>query len=102
MLVRQENVYVIHPTTTISIVKYQISTLLIFINDWLFFVFSDRTLKQRCETVEKFTTGIYNILVATDVAARGLNFPLVQYVINFDLYDMITATIYKENLIHLI
>lgn len=48
---------------------------------------ADRTLKQRCETVEKFTTGIYNILVATDVAARGLNFPLVQYVINYDLPD---------------
>ena len=100
MLVRQENVYVIHPTTHHP--HRQISTLQIFINDWLFFVFSDRTLKQRCETVEKFTTGIYNILVATDVAARGLNFPLVQYVINYDLYDMMIATICKENLIHLI
>lgn len=53
-----------------------------------FFNFSDRTLKQRFEAADKFTKGFYNILVATDVAARGLNFPHVFHIINFDLPEM--------------
>uniref|UniRef100_A0A914LKS3 RNA helicase n=1 Tax=Meloidogyne incognita TaxID=6306 RepID=A0A914LKS3_MELIC len=46
---------------------------------------SDLTLKMRYQAVSKFATDQCDVLVATDVGARGLNFPNVQYVINYDL-----------------
>uniref|UniRef100_A0A1I8BGI2 RNA helicase n=1 Tax=Meloidogyne hapla TaxID=6305 RepID=A0A1I8BGI2_MELHA len=46
---------------------------------------SDLTLKMRYEAVSRFATDQCDVLVATDVGARGLNFPNVQYVINYDL-----------------
>nr|CAD2169371.1 unnamed protein product [Meloidogyne enterolobii] len=44
-----------------------------------------RTLKQRTEAVEKFKKGEYDILVSNDLLARGMNFPNVDHVINYDL-----------------
>ncbi|CAF3473094.1 unnamed protein product [Rotaria sp. Silwood1] len=47
----------------------------------------DRTQRQRTEAVQQFTNGKCPILVATSVAARGLDFPLIGYVVNYDLPD---------------
>ncbi|CAF3633797.1 unnamed protein product [Rotaria socialis] len=47
----------------------------------------DRTQQQRHQAVQDFTTGNCPILVATSVAARGLDFPLIGYVVNYDLPD---------------
>jgi len=41
--------------------------------------------KQRLNLLRKFTEGEVNLLVATDVAARGLHIPEVSHVINYDL-----------------
>ncbi len=41
--------------------------------------------KKRQHLLEQFTNGQLPILVATDVAARGLHIPNVSHVINFDL-----------------
>lgn len=41
--------------------------------------------KKRETLLNKFKKGQCNVLVATDVAARGLHIPSVNYVINFDL-----------------
>ena len=41
--------------------------------------------KKRMSLLNKFTTGEIDIMVATDVAARGLHIPDVSHVINFDL-----------------
>ena len=40
---------------------------------------------KRTRLLKEFTEGKLNILVATDVAARGLHIPAVSHVINFDL-----------------
>ncbi|MDX8336197.1 DEAD/DEAH box helicase [Candidatus Cetobacterium colombiensis] len=40
---------------------------------------------QRDAALSGFRNGDYNILVATDIAARGLDIPQVTHVINFDL-----------------
>lgn len=40
---------------------------------------------QRTKTVAKLRKGLINILVATDVAARGIDVPDISHVINFDL-----------------
>ena len=43
--------------------------------------------KKRIGILEQFTTGEIDVLVATDVAARGLHIPKVSHVFNFDLPD---------------
>lgn len=43
--------------------------------------------KKRLSLLEQFTQGKLDILVATDVAARGLHIPDVTHVFNFDLPD---------------
>ena len=41
--------------------------------------------KKRLSLLKQFTEGEVNIMVATDVAARGLHIPAVSHVINFDM-----------------
>ena len=48
-------------------------------------VHSDRTLSQRREALEGFKTGRYRILIATDIAARGIDVVGIELVINYDL-----------------
>jgi ATP-dependent RNA helicase RhlE len=48
---------------------------------------SDRTLSQRKEALEGFKRGEYRVLVATDIAARGIDVKQISLVINFDLPD---------------
>ncbi len=43
--------------------------------------------KKRLKILEQFTTGELDVLVATDVAARGLHIPQVTHVFNYDLPD---------------
>lgn len=43
--------------------------------------------RKRLRILEDFTEGKIDILVATDVAARGLHIPAVSHVYNFDLPD---------------
>jgi len=43
--------------------------------------------KKREKVLKQFTDGELDILVATDVAARGLHIPKVSHVFNFDLPD---------------
>ncbi|KZN52317.1 ATP-dependent RNA helicase RhlB [Pseudoalteromonas luteoviolacea] len=47
----------------------------------------DVNQKKRLSILTKFTKGDLDLLVATDVAARGLHIPEVSHVFNFDLPD---------------
>ena len=40
---------------------------------------------KRTEGIKRLTDGRVNVLVATDVAARGIDIPDVSHVINFDM-----------------
>ncbi len=48
-------------------------------------IHSDRSLGQRREALEGFKAGKYKVLVATDIAARGIDVTGIEVVINYDL-----------------
>ncbi len=50
-------------------------------------IHSDRSLAQRREALAGFKTGKYRVLVATDIAARGIDVTGIELVVNFDLPD---------------
>ena len=50
-------------------------------------IHSDRSLSQRKEALEGFKRGKYRILVATDIAARGIDVKGIELVLNYDLPD---------------
>ena len=48
-------------------------------------IHSDRSLAQRREALAGFKTGKYRVLVATDIAARGIDVTGIELVVNYDL-----------------
>jgi ATP-dependent RNA helicase RhlE len=46
---------------------------------------ADRTQAQRTQAVEGFRSGSYRVLVATDVAARGLDIDGITHVVNYEV-----------------
>ncbi len=50
-------------------------------------IHSNRSLAQRREALEGFKNGRFRVLVATDIAARGIDVKGIELVINFDLPD---------------
>jgi ATP-dependent RNA helicase RhlE len=46
---------------------------------------SDRTQKQRQEALDKFKKGRVNVLIATDIVARGIDVENITHVINYDI-----------------
>lgn len=43
--------------------------------------------EERSKGVEAFRSAKKDVLVATDVASKGLDFPNIQHVINYDMPD---------------
>ena len=56
---------------------------------------ADRTQQQRMSAVEGFRTGHYPVLVATDVAARGLDIEGIAHVVNFEVPDTPEAYVHR-------
>uniref|UniRef100_T1IMH1 RNA helicase n=1 Tax=Strigamia maritima TaxID=126957 RepID=T1IMH1_STRMM len=50
--------------------------------------------EERTRAIEEYRSGEKDVLVATDVASKGLDFPSIQHVINYDMPDDI------ENYVH--
>ena len=48
-------------------------------------IHSNRSLPQRREALEGFKSGKYRVLVATDIASRGIDVVGIELVVNFDL-----------------
>ena len=55
----------------------------------------DRTQGQRQAAIKGFKSGTHDIMVATDIAARGLDIETVSHVINFDMPDTADAYIHR-------
>ena len=50
-----------------------------------FTIHGEKDQGERSDVMKRFKDGDYNILIATDISARGLDIPDVHYVINYDL-----------------
>ncbi|XP_022884398.1 DEAD-box ATP-dependent RNA helicase 37-like isoform X2 [Olea europaea var. sylvestris] len=58
-------------------------------------IHGDRTQQEREQALRSFKSGMTPILVATDVAARGLDIPHVSHVVNFDLPNDIDDYVHR-------
>ncbi|NLP09311.1 DEAD/DEAH box helicase [bacterium] len=56
---------------------------------------SDRSQSQRQAALNGFKNGSYQIMVATDIAARGLDVESISHVINYDMPDTADAYIHR-------
>lgn len=57
-------------------------------------IHSDRSMHQRKQAIEGFKAGRHRVLVATDIASRGIDVSNIELVINYDLPEDI------ENYVH--
>jgi len=58
-------------------------------------IHGDRAQSEREEALATFVSGEYPILVATNVAARGLDIPVVDHVVNFDMPKEIDEYVHR-------
>jgi ATP-dependent RNA helicase RhlE len=114
--VKQEIVRVISPNTKIEelhklLVKSEFEKVLIFgrtkhgvqkLSDNLVergfkadAIHGNKNQSQRVRILDSFKKDIINILIATDVASRGLDIPNVSHVINYDLPESYEAYIHR-------
>ena len=56
---------------------------------------ADRTMEQRRQAVEGFRGGRYTVMVATDIAARGLDIDGIHTVINYELPDSADSYVHR-------
>lgn len=57
-------------------------------------IHSDKTQAERKKALGQFSKGEVKVLIATDVSARGIDIPDVEYVVNYDLPET------PENYVH--
>lgn len=57
-------------------------------------IHGDKEQKDRLTVMEQFRSGAVKVLIATDVSARGIDIPDVDFVVNYDLPDV------PENYVH--
>jgi ATP-dependent RNA helicase RhlE len=56
---------------------------------------ADRTQQQRTQAIEGFRSGSYRVLVATDVAARGLDIDGITHVVNYEVPSSREAYVHR-------
>ncbi|MEM8961783.1 MAG: DEAD/DEAH box helicase [Acidobacteriota bacterium] len=58
-------------------------------------IHSDRSQGQRVKALRGFREGAHRVLVATDVAARGIDIPRLEHVVNFGFPDIVEDYIHR-------
>lgn len=58
-------------------------------------IHSNRTQRQRTEALQGFREGQHRILIATDIASRGIDVAQIGHVINFDAPDTVEEYIHR-------
>src|SRR5438046_2176331 len=58
-------------------------------------IHSDLSQGRRTEALNTFRTGEHRILVATDIAGRGIDVPGIEHVINFDIPENVDDYVHR-------
>jgi ATP-dependent RNA helicase RhlE len=58
-------------------------------------IHSDLSQSQRVQALQGFRAGEHRILVATDIAARGIDIPRIEHIINFDMPETVEDYIHR-------
>lgn len=58
-------------------------------------IHSNRSQRERVEALEGFREGKFRILVATDIASRGLDIPAIEQVVNYDMPDTVEEYVHR-------
>ena len=58
-------------------------------------IHSDRSQGRRVEALDRFRAGSHRVLVATDIAGRGIDVPGITHVINFDVPETVEDYIHR-------
>ncbi len=58
-------------------------------------IHSNRSLNQRIEALSGFKLGKYRVMVATDIAARGIDVTGIELVVNFDLPEQAADYVHR-------
>ncbi len=58
-------------------------------------IHSNRSLNQRLEALSGFKVGKYRVMVATDIAARGIDVTGIELVINYDLPEQASDYVHR-------
>jgi ATP-dependent RNA helicase RhlE len=114
--IKQKAIHVLNYYTKINLLRYlleqaEYSKVLLFVKnkqvanrleeDMNYFhsemgvIHSNKSQPARFEAVNKFQSGEYRLLVATDVISRGIDFKDVTHVINFDMPDEASSYIHR-------
>ncbi len=58
-------------------------------------IHSDRTQSQRVAALQGLREGEHRILLATDIAARGIDIPVIEHIVNYGLPDSVEDYIHR-------
>ncbi len=59
-------------------------------------IHSNRTQRERTEALQGFRLGQHRILVATDIASRGIDVPGIEHIVNFDIPNTVEEYIHRS------
>ena len=58
-------------------------------------IHSDRTQSQRVEALQNLRQGKHRILLATNIAARGIDIPTIEHIVNFSMPDTVEDYVHR-------
>ena len=58
-------------------------------------IHSDKDQKERTKNLDEFKSGKIKLLIATDVSARGIDIPNVDFVVNYDLPEVAANYVHR-------
>ncbi len=111
----QHRLYIVSPENKrpalIALLHQELGTTLVFARrkvdaEWLYHILerqghpvtrihSDRSQGRRVEALDDFRAGSHRILVATDIAGRGIDVPGIEHVINFDIPESVDDYVHR-------
>jgi ATP-dependent RNA helicase RhlE len=58
-------------------------------------IHSDRSQSQRVKALDSLRSGSHRILIATNIAARGIDLPIIEHIVNFGVPDTVEEYVHR-------